>query len=353
VLDTLAGIEFHLFGVHSEPALRGAPGEILAQRHGAVCRATVDGAVWISHLKRPGHFKLPAVRALAVAGHALGVPELPAQLHAAPFTPRTFREIAYEEHRGVGYLHFDFSNGAMSTDQCRRLLDAYRYARSRATSVIVLMGGADFFSNGIHLNVIEAADDPAAESLSNLEAIDDVVREVIETDSHLVVSALTGDAAAGGVPFALAADHVLAREHVVLNPYYGHMSGLYGSEYWTYLLPRRVGAEMTAELTSAPFEPIGTRRAVEVGLLDDAFGETAEDFRAGVRRYAEHLARDAGRHARLAEKRRSRERDEQRRPLAAYRADELALSHACFFGADRSYHEARRRFVYKLGSPAR
>ena len=43
----------------------------------------------------------------------------------------TFREIAYEEHAGVGYLHFDFYNGAMSTDQCRRLRDAYLYARSR------------------------------------------------------------------------------------------------------------------------------------------------------------------------------------------------------------------------------
>ena len=63
----------------------------------------------------------------------------------------------------------------------------YRYARGRGTSVIVLMGGLDFFSNGIHLNVIEAAEDPAAESWSNLQAIDDVVREVIETDSQLVV----------------------------------------------------------------------------------------------------------------------------------------------------------------------
>ena len=34
----------------------------------------------------------------------------------------------------------------------------------------------------------------------------------------------------------------MAREDVVLNPYYRHMGGLYGSEYWTYLLPRRVGA---------------------------------------------------------------------------------------------------------------
>jgi len=273
---------------------------------------------------------------------------VPAPLHAPPFAPRTFRELAYEEHRGVGYLHFDFYNGAMSTDQCRRLLDAYRFARSRATGVIVLMGGPDFFSNGIHLNVIEAAEDPAAESFANLVAIDDVVREVIETDSQLVVSALTGDAAAGGVPFALAADYVFAREDVVLNPYYAHMGGLYGSEYWTYLLPGRVGDEMTAALTSAPFEPLGARRAVEIGLIDDTFGDTAGQFRTGVRRYAEGLASSSTRLAALAAKRHARARDEQRRPLAAYRADELARSRACFFGTDRSYHEARRRFVYKL-----
>jgi len=43
--------------------------------------------------------------------------------------------------------------------------------------------------------------------------------------------------------------------------------------------------------------------------------------------------------------------DEQRRPLASYRAEELLHSHACFFGPDRSYHEARHRFVHKLGAP--
>ena len=62
----------------------------------------------------------------------------------------------------------------MSTDQCVRLREAYLEARSRPqTKVIVLMGGTDCFSNGIHLNVIEAAADPAVESWRNLTAIDD------------------------------------------------------------------------------------------------------------------------------------------------------------------------------------
>ena len=355
VLDTVQGTEFHLFGVHRERELRGAPGAVVAQRDGAICRATTDGAVWITHLKRregEAAFKLPATRALELAGVAVDAPEVPIAVDAVLPAEHTFREIAYEEHAGVGYLHFDFYNGAMSTEQCRRLRDAYLHARSRRqTKVIVLMGGADFFSNGIHLNVIEAADDPAMESWLNLQAIDDVVREIVETDSHLVISALAGDAAAGGVPFALAADRVVAREDVVLNPYYRHMGGLYGSEYWTYLLPRRVGPDMADRLTSAPFTPVGTRGAVEMGLLDAAFGATADGFRARVRGLAEDIARDPRLGEQLEDKRRARARDERVKPLRAYRNEELARSYRCFFGEDRSYHAARHRFVHKLGAP--
>ena len=112
----------------------------------------------------PGAFKLPATRALGSPARA-DVPELPARCTRPAAAARSARSPT-RSTRGVGYLHFDFYNGAMSTDQCRRLLDAYRYARGADTRVIVLMGGADFFSNGIHLNVIEAADDPAAESWS-------------------------------------------------------------------------------------------------------------------------------------------------------------------------------------------
>jgi putative two-component system hydrogenase maturation factor HypX/HoxX len=340
--------------VYVERGLRGRPGEIIATRNGAICRGTVDGAVWITHLKAKdgvAPFKLPATRALELAGIVPDAPEIPVPVHA-PIPPgHTYREIFYEEKAGVGYLHFDFYNGAMSTDQCRRLREAYQYARSRRTTkVIVLAGGTDFFSNGIHLNVIEAAENQGEESWYNLHAIDDVVRDILETDSHLTISALAGDAAAGGVPFAVAADHVVAREDVVLNPYYQHMGGLYGSEYWTYLLPRRV-QELAGELTSAPFTPIGTRRAVDIGLLDAAFGDTVDSFRAQVEGLAERLARHPDIPHWLEQKRRERARDEEIKPLAAYRQEEMARSYECFFGEDRSYHVARQMFVYKTGAP--
>jgi len=69
--------------------------------------------------------------------------------------------------------------------------------------------------------------------------------------SRLVISALRGGAGAGGVFLALAADEVWACENIVLNPHYKDMGNLYGSEYWTYLLPQRVGAENAKRLTQA------------------------------------------------------------------------------------------------------
>jgi putative two-component system hydrogenase maturation factor HypX/HoxX len=354
VLDAIEGTHFHQFGAHPELALRGRRGELIAQRNGAICRATLDGAVWITHLKQREtptnrHFKLPATHALGLAGIDVEVPEVGIALDAHLPDDHTYREIAYHEHAGVGYLRFAFYNGAMSTEQCGRLRDAFAHARAqRHTRVIVLLGGDDYFSNGIHLNVIEAADDPAQESWRNLQAIDDLVKDIVQTDSHLVVSALAGDAAAGGMPLALAADYVLAREDTVLNPYYQHMGGLYGSEYWTYLLPRRIGAATTARLTGPPFRPVGSREAVKIGLLDAAFGANLEDFRTETTRFAERIAYDGLHQLRLQDKRLRRAIDERAKPLEAYRQEELARCHQCFFGPDPAYHSARKRFVYKL-----
>lgn len=100
-------------------------------------------------------------------------------------------------------------------------------------------------------------------------------------------------------------------------------------------------------VTGSPFTSLGTRQAVEIGLLDAAFGDTLAGFQSQVRGLAEGLARTPD----LEGKRRRRARDEALKPLNAYRQEELARSYRCFFGADQSYHDARHRFVYKLGAP--
>jgi putative two-component system hydrogenase maturation factor HypX/HoxX len=234
----------------------------------------------------------------------------------------------------------------MSTGQCYRLRDAFLFARSRPTRVIVLHGGKDFFSNGIHLNVIEAAPDPALESWRNIVAIDDLVCEIVNTMSHVVVSAIRGNAGAGGAILALAADRVLAREGVVLNPHYKGMGGLFGSEYWTYLLPRRVGESRAWEVMDA-CRPMGAREATSIGFVDEALSGDTDSFERQVATQAEEIARRADLWSLLREKHERRVRDERAKPLAAYREEELARMRLNFFGPDPAYHRARENFVYK------
>ena len=375
VLDTLLGKTCFLYGAHVEDRLKGPTGKIIARRDGAICIGTIDGAVWISHLKANGEgaprkaecravytnferrsynstlcslsgIKLPATQVL---GSLLrGVPEAPLAIDL-PTDHQTFREIVYEEEGDVGYLSFDFYNGAMSTAQCYRLRDAFLFARSRPTKVIVLLGGADFWSNGIHLNVIEASNDPAKESWRNINAIDDLVLEILNTMSHLVIAGLRGNAGAGGAMLALAADRIYSASGVVLNPHYRGMGELYGSEYWTYLLPKRVGQVRALKLTQV-CQPIGARAARDIGFLDEVFGD-ARSFEAEIRDRARLLAANPEFRALLRKKHEGRMEDESIKPLANYRAEELERMKVNFFGANPSYHEARRRFVFKGNPP--
>jgi putative two-component system hydrogenase maturation factor HypX/HoxX len=349
VLTTLLGHEVYVYGAHEEDHLTGSAGRVIAQRHGAVCVGTVDGAVWLTHVKskaadhRSNGIKLPSAHVLQSS--LRGVPHVEVPFDA-PDDRRTYRDIRYWESGQVGFLAFDFYNGAMGTDQCRRLRQAFRRARARSTRVLCLLGGRDFWSNGIDLNTIEAADNPARESWRNINAIDDLVLDIL-TARQLVVAGLRGNAGAGGVMLALAADQTFARRGVVLNPHYRTMGNLYGSEYWTYTLPRRVGADLAVRLTTA-CQPIGTDSACDIGLLDASFGSNSDDFEHEFGARATALATHPMLERLLAEKRRQRHADECVKPLASYRAQELAHMADNFFGPDRSYHEARHRFVHKL-----
>lgn len=353
VLDVLHGEEYFVYGAHPEDHLKGEPGELLAQRHGAICRATTDGAIWITHLKARGSgpnagIKLPAAQALGPTAAQLPHSELALD---EEIQGRTYQEIHYVERGDVGTLSFDFYNGAMSTEQCTRLRDAFLFACRRPTRVIVLNGGRDFFSNGIHLNVIEAAAEPAHESWRNIHAMNDLIHEILATMSHLVIAAFRGNAGAGGVMLGLAADYVFARDGVVLNPHYKSMGGLYGSEYWTHTLPRRVGEAKAQEITEA-CRPMGVMEAKAIGLIDESFGADIFDFEPILEGRARDLAQDTGFWSLIHKKRERRIIDESIKPLAHYRVEELQRMHVNFYGPDPSYHMARRNFVFKGRSPA-
>lgn len=335
--DSLFWQDVRLFDAHEAHGISGVPGTVVAQCDGALARATVDGAVWLGHVRSvaPKSLKLPATKIFA--SEAAHLPHRP----GCGYGP-----IEYREHCEVGELQFNFYNGAMSSDDCKALLSAYRTALARATKVLLLTGGLDYWSNGIHLAEIEAADSAADESWRNINAIDDLARAIIETTDRLVISVVRGNAGAGGVFLSLAADEVWASDRIVLNPHYKDIGNLYGSEYWTYLLPRRAGAANAAMITQCRL-PMGVAEAGRLGIVDrvlTARGAATDD----LVKLAAALASDPDYAARLVDKQRRRAADEAEKPLDAYRNEELRRMRLNFYGFDPSYHVARYNFIHKV-----
>lgn len=362
LLDEFFGQAFYLFNAHPEPTLSGHPGNVIAIAEQAVCRATVDGAVWIGHLQSKSAngkgIKLPAAMALAselptphTGLHRLFADEIQYFTidYAQPGRQFPLQEVWYELDGDIAYLHFAFHNGAMSTQQCRLLEKTYRHVAGLNVKAIVLLGGEDCWSNGIHLNHIEAAADPAHASWLNIQAIDDLIAQIIATPDKLTVAAVRGNAGAGGAILALAADLVWAGKGAVFNPHYRNMGGLYGSEYWTYLLPKRVGLTRAQRLTEDCL-PISSQHALRIGMIDRILDKNPKLFLSQVKQLVrQELIDPRGFGEFLIAKSIARCRDEAEKPLARYRQEELAHMFGNFYGSN-AYHDARRRFVFKQPS---
>ncbi len=347
VLDDISGRSVYLYNAHKADQLSGKPGDIIATSNYAICRATIDGALWIGQLKAQGKkaIKLPATLVLQDC--------LPKDIKTIDidYTKQgrqlPCKEVWYEQEGDVAYIHSHLHNGGMCTEQCQLLLTVYRHVAKLPVKVIVLMGGEESWSNGIHLNHIEHAENPAHESWLNINAIDDLIYQIITTPDKLTISAVAGNAGAGGAMMALASDMIFAREGVVFNPHYKNMGGLYGSEYWTYSLPKRVGREMANALT-AQCLPISARKAGHIGFVDNVLDKNHDIFYAQVRQLANlwisdnKILQDC-----LSEKAKRRRSAEMEKPLAAHRKYELTQMYSNFYGSD-DYHQARRGFVFKM-----
>ena len=350
VRTQLAGAAVSVFDAQPGPARvdgvgTAEPGSVLRRSRGAVLVRTGDGSIWVGQARPvPG---TPGLRVKLPAATLLGdrIADVPEVLDG--MGPQ---EITYRRTGDVGVLTFDFYNGAASTGQCNRLATALRTAAAQDTRVLLLQGGATF-CNGIHLGVIEAHPDPAAEAWRNINAIDDACREIITCTRQLVVAAVGGNAGAGGVMLALGADRVLLRTGVVLNPHYRSM-GLFGSEYWTYVLPRRVGRPRARRITTDCL-PMGAQEAVEIGLADAVLPGDRARFDAAVVEHARALAAHPDLETWVAAKATARADDERRRPLETYLVRELAEMSHDIFDDRNGFAATRHAFVTKQAAPPR
>lgn len=346
-----------------------APGTIVATRNEAVCISTCDGrGVWITHVRRPKRAqdtslwpKVPAVSGLLELGILTTADarklqwDLPNDWIKSPFS--TFQEVwvdfaSYGESKQAAYLYFDFYNGAMSTSQCSHLIEAMdfiisQHSTEKPIQAVVLMGGS-YFSNGIALNVIEAARSPSKESWLNINRIDDVVYYLLHefpSQNILTIAGVRGNAAAGGVALATACDVVIAGSEVVLNPAYRGI-GLYGSEYHSLSYFGRCGKDKANELLRGMM-PVSPFEARSIGLVDHVFPGTGQVLEKRIRNHVAVVVKSGKpRPGKISWKSKV---DLSQEAMARARAMELAEMANDFYSARATrYHSRRFNFVRKV-----
>lgn len=381
-LSSLFGPKLYLYGGivdGSKQAAGSAPGSVIASREDAVCVATCDGkGIWITHIRRVKAKtdvslwpKVPAVQGLMeLSEHSMGYPNLQRamSMHGRPTSPEeewaraptsTFQDVwvdfepASNNYGTIAYVFFDFYNGAMSTKQCRRLLRTFEFilsvADEKSIRAIVLMGGS-YFSNGIHLNVIEAAADPALESWFNINAIDDLVYSILYDFPNRgikTIAAVRGNAAAGGVALATSCDFVLAGEDVIFNPAYRAM-GLYGSEFHSLTYNARCrganGKRILREML-----PLSASAAGHLGLVDHVLPGWGARLDAAVKAQVKALTLAVSDN--LPQWKHGL--DLSSGALARIRAEELAEMAKDFWSPrSQRYHPRRYNFVRKTKAAA-
>jgi len=344
VQEEILGVQCRLFGVHCEAKIgtdryhNTSPKTILSKRDGAICLKTIDGAVWISHLQEEGRFKLPATYVLKSRLKGIKEDRLPLIFDRSY---ETFFEVSAEIDGDVGYLHFNFHNGAFRAEQCMRLKYAIEYLKTQV-KVLVLMGGEDFFSNGINLNILEDSKKSSEDGWATINAINDLVASVIYAEEAVTVASLHRNAGAGGVFLAAACDYVVASDTTVLNPHYKTI-GLSGSEYHTYTLPKRVGEQEAKRLLEACL-PISARYAHKIGLVDAVFSHGQYD--SALRSYVKRLVVDESvPDDFLWEKQTSIE--EHKEEIERCKTQEIAVMYPEFWDETSPFHTLRQAFVYK------
>jgi len=254
---------------------------------------------------------------------------------------KTFYEIGSHKDGDVSYLCFNFHNGAMNSEQAIRLKYAFEYLKVEA-KVIVLIGARDFFSNGIHLNILEDSQKQGEDGWSNINAMNDLIKSIIFANDVITVSSLHRNAGAGGVFLALACDYVVGKENTVLNPHYKTM-GLSGSEYHTYSLPKRVGKEKADELLKNCL-PLSIQKAKEIGMIDEVFSHS--NYFETLRSYAQSLIADEDKYDDFIYDKEDY-LEENKEYINHCKENEIQVMYPEFWKEESLFHKLRYDFVYK------
>lgn len=160
---------------------------------------------------------------------------------------------------------------ALIPDLCRDLLHGLLRANDdKSVRAVVITGMGRGFCGGADVNYLRDARNK--KSVPELEALLNLGKEIciaIATMSKVVIAAVNGPAAGGGMSLALACDLRIAAESAVFTQGFSRL-GLYPDFGATFFLPRLLGLSRASELFYTS-EKINAADAKRIGIVYDVY----------------------------------------------------------------------------------
>ena len=177
---------------------------------------------------------------------------------------------------------------ALNPEMCRALVHGLlRAADDKSVRAVVLTGAGRGFCSGGDINYIHEA--RTRRSVREFEALLSAGKEIclaIASMPKLVIAAVNGPAAGGGMSLALACDLRIASDQGMFKQAFAQL-GLYPDLGATFFLPRLVGMSRASELFYTS-ERLSADEARRIGIVYQVFPH--EKFDEETRNFAQQLA---------------------------------------------------------------
>jgi 2-(1,2-epoxy-1,2-dihydrophenyl)acetyl-CoA isomerase len=177
---------------------------------------------------------------------------------------------------------------ALNPDLCRALVHGLLSAGDdKSVRAVVLTGAGRGFCSGGDVNFMrDARNRRASHEFEEMLELGQEICLAIASMPKVVIAAVNGPAAAGGMSLALACDLRIASETAFFMQAFGRF-GLYPDFGATFFLPRLVGLSRASELFYTA-ERISAEEARRIGIVASVFSEAT--FEAETRKLAEKVA---------------------------------------------------------------
>jgi 2-(1,2-epoxy-1,2-dihydrophenyl)acetyl-CoA isomerase len=177
---------------------------------------------------------------------------------------------------------------ALNPALCSQLVQGLlRAGEDKSVRAVVLTGAGRGFCSGADINFMR--DTRSRRAVQEFKAMLEMGKEIclaIASMPKVVIAAVNGAAAGGGMSLALACDLRIASEPAIFTQAFGQLA-LYPDFGATFFLPRLVGLSRASELFYTA-EQLSAEEARRVGIVASVFSK--ESFEEETRKLAEHVA---------------------------------------------------------------